>query len=203
MKRAGSELQRLVSDAAWALRKGLGPRDLIPMLERVLSRAGAGSAPARFAQQHLARLLVEGAPWRAARLALDLLRYEEAAETWAILGLAHTLLGNYRCAKTAYYRALALSPGCPAYSHNLGHLLDVALSRPHDALIHLARAHRSLPDEPEITSSYAHALLRAGQPERATRLLRRALGGNRAAADRILGNWRRAISAGQAGSATH
>jgi len=200
MKRAGSELQQLVSDAAWALRKGLGPRDLIPMLERVLSRAGAGSAPARFAQQHLARLLVEGAPWRAARLACDLLRYEQDAETWATLGLAHTLLGNYRCAKQAYYRALALSPGCPAYSHNLGHLLDVALGRPHDALVHLARAHRSEPDEPEITSSYAHALLRAGQPDHAARLLRRALGGDRRAVDRVLRSWRRAISVGQAGS---
>jgi tetratricopeptide (TPR) repeat protein len=200
MKRSGSELQRLVSDAAWALRKGLGPRDLIPMLERVLSRAGAGSAPARFAQQHLARLLVEGAPWRAARLALDLLRYEDDADTWAVLGLAHTLLGNYRCARKAYYRALALSPGCPAYSHNLGHLLDVALGRPEAALIHLDRAHRSLPDEPEIASSYAHALLRVGQAELAARLLTRALDGNRRAADRVLANWRRAILAGQAGS---
>jgi hypothetical protein len=30
------------------------------------------------------------------------------------------------------------------YEHNLGHVLDVALNRPLDALVHLARAHRAL-----------------------------------------------------------
>jgi len=50
-------------------------------------------------------------------------------------------------------------------------VLDVALNRPKDALVHLARAHRNLPSESEIASSYEHALLRSGQLERARELL--------------------------------
>jgi predicted Zn-dependent protease len=57
------------------------------------------------------------------------------------------------------------------YEHNLGHVLDVALNRPHDALAHLERAHRDLPEESEIASSYAHALLRSGQLDKARKLL--------------------------------
>ena len=61
------------------------------------------------------------------------------------------------------------------YEHNLGHVLDVALNRPHDALPHLERAHRDLPEESEIASSYAHALLRSGQLDKARKLLARAV----------------------------
>jgi predicted Zn-dependent protease len=49
--------------------------------------------------------------------------------------------------------------------------LDVALNRPHDALPHLERAHRFSPGEGEIASSYAHALLRSGQLQKAEQML--------------------------------
>ena len=51
-------------------------------------------------------------------------------------------------------------------------MLDVALDRPHDALAHLERAYRFSPEEGEIASSYAHALLRSGQIEKALHMLR-------------------------------
>src|SRR6266487_1593279 len=44
-----------------------------------------------------------------------------------------------------------------------GHLLDVALGRPNDAVGLLAEAYKREPKEPEIASSYAHALARAGK----------------------------------------
>jgi len=74
-------------------------------------------------------------------------------------------------AARSYRRALALAPDCGVYEHNLGHVLDVALNRPHDALAHLERAHRDLPEESEVASSYAHALLRSGQLDKARKLL--------------------------------
>jgi Flp pilus assembly protein TadD len=91
-------------------------------------------------------------------------------------------------AARSYRRALALAPDCAIYEHNLGHVLDVALDRPRDALVHLERAHRGMPQEREISSSYAHALLRSGQPEKARELLRHAVD-DPAAAEEILKAW--------------
>ena len=187
-----NQLQRLISNAEWALAHGLDPRDLVPMLEQVVQRAEPGSDAALFALRHLAPLLVERSPWRAARMARDLLKHGEDGHTWAVLGLCHTMLGNYRCARLAYQRALAYEPGCAAYAHNLGHLLDVAFNRAADALRYLRAAHCSEPREPEIASSYAHALARAGQPVVARQVLRSALGGDEAAVDRLLADWVRA-----------
>jgi tetratricopeptide (TPR) repeat protein len=189
MTRGADDLARLLMSAQWALARDLSPRDLVPMLRKVVARAKPGSAAALFAQRHLARLLLRHCPWRAARLACDVLRHREDDEAWAILGLAQTLLGNYRCAKKAYYRALALAPNCPAYAHNLGHLLDVALDRPRDGLLYLACAHRAEPDEPELASSYAHALARSGKLDAARRILRRALSKDEADVERILTAW--------------
>jgi len=186
------QLQRLVSNAEWALAHGLCARDLVPMLEQVVQRAEPGSDAALFALRHLAPLLVQHTPWRAAGMARELLRHCEDGRTWAVLGLCHTLLGHYRCAKRAYQQALAYEPGCAAYEHNLGHLLDVAFDRAADALHYLRAAHRSEPREPEIASSYAHALIRTGQPVAARRVLRDALDTDDAAVDRLLANWVRA-----------
>lgn len=184
-----ARLERLLRSARWGLAHGLGPRDLVPMLERLLAAAPRGSDARLLAERHLARLLVSRHPFRAARLAREALAVAEDEQTYAVLGIAHTLLGNFRSARRAYYRGLALDPGSVCCLHNLGHLLDVAFERPAAALPYLASAHRALPDEPEVAASYAHALGRAGELERARVLLRRALGGAADAADRLLAEW--------------
>lgn len=151
--------------------KQFAPKDLVPMLENLVRAAPSTSDASYFAKLRLSELIVGDVPFRAARLAQDVLQSGESDRAWAVLGLAHTLLGNYKAASRAYRRAIALAPDCAIYEHNLGHVLDVALNRPHDALKHLAHAHRCLPEEGEIASSYAHALLRSGQLDRARQLL--------------------------------
>ena len=191
MKGGERELDLLVSDARWALERQLEPRDLVPMLSSVLDRAEPGSPADLFARKHLAQLLVEHEPWQAARLAQDVLAHEPDHQAYAVLALSHTLLGHYRCAKKAYRQALALAPGCPAYAHNLGHLLDVALNRPADALPYLECAHRELPDESEVASSLAHALARADRRDEARTLLIQALQGDADRAEHLLQVWLR------------
>jgi tetratricopeptide (TPR) repeat protein len=161
----------MLTDVEWAMSKQFAARDLVPMLENLVRAAPAASEAAYFAKLRLSELIVGDAPFRAARLARDVLVRGESDRAWAVLGLAHTLLGNYRVAARSYRRALALAPDCGVYEHNLGHVLDVALNRPHDALAHLERAHRDLPEESEVASSYAHALLRSGQLDKARKLL--------------------------------
>jgi hypothetical protein len=82
-----------------------------------------------------------------------------------------------------------LAPGSPEHEHNLGHLLDVAFRRPLSALPHLRRAHRALPDEPEITSSLCHALVKLGRLAEAERLLTPALGGDSTRARSLITAW--------------
>jgi len=178
----------MLTDVEWAMSKQFAARDLVPMLENLVRAAPAASEAAYFAKLRLSELIVGEAPFRAARLARDVLVRGESDRAWGVLGLAHTLLGNYRVAARSYRRALALAPDCGVYEHNLGHVLDVALNRPHDALPHLERAHRDLPEESEITSSYAHALLRSGQPKKARALLAQAVG-SAEAADEVLKAW--------------
>jgi Flp pilus assembly protein TadD len=147
--------------------------EVLPMLERLQRVALEGSDDATYADRRMAELLLETAPWRAAlhiRRLVESQPHEDA--TWALMGLAQALLGHYRYACASYRKALAISPGNPWYSHNLGHLLDVALDRPHDARKHLERAHSRVPDEPAITCSLVHALWRAGQVDEARRVLR-------------------------------
>lgn len=174
-ERPSPDLERMLTDVEWAISKQFAARDLVPMLENLVRAAPAASEAAYFAKLRLSELIVGGSPFRAARLARDVLVRGESDRAWAVLGLAHTLLGNYRAAARSYRRALALAPDCAVYEHNLGHVLDVALNRPHDALSHLARAHRALPFETEIASSYAHALLRSGQLDKARAMLRLAV----------------------------
>src|SRR5262245_18824008 len=169
------EIDRMLSDVLWAKERGLGPRDLVPMLEKIVKRAPRGSDASLFAQRELAEQLVERHTWRAARLAREVTLHVDDDRAWALLALSHTLLGNYRSARKAYLRALGLHPGCPWYSHNLGHLLDVGLGRPREALAHLRRAHRALGSEPEVAASYALALARVGRRAEARRLLSEAL----------------------------
>lgn len=170
------ELERLVGDVKWAKAHRFPPRELAAMLKRLVAAAPEGSAERRFARLELAEMLVEKDAWLAARLASEVLRDGAEARAYAVLGIAHSLLGHYRAARSAYSKALELEPGAPAHEHNLGHLLDVGFDRPLSALPHLQRAHAALPDEPEIASSLAHALLRVGRRAEAERLLLRALG---------------------------
>jgi Flp pilus assembly protein TadD len=187
-RRSGRELDQLITDVEWAMAQRFAARDLVPMLENLLKAAPAGSEAAHFAKLQLAELTVMNTPWRAARLARDVLAGGERDRAWAVLALALTLLGHYRGAARAYRKALALSPDCAVYEHNLGHLLDLGLNRPKDAVRYLARAHRGLPDEPEIASSYAHALLRLGQPAEARRLLAKAIS-DPERAEQLLREW--------------
>jgi tetratricopeptide (TPR) repeat protein len=184
--------ERLQSDVEWAMGQGLGPRDLLPMLEKLVAQAEPGTRPALYARQHLSALVVADSPWRAARLAREVLSFVDDERAWAVLGLAQTLLGNYRSAMKAYRRALALDPVCPACLHNLGHLLDVVYDRPDDALRYLRAAHRAWPREAEVSASYAHALARSGRLDEARRLLTRSLGSDSETVDAWLERWQSA-----------
>jgi tetratricopeptide (TPR) repeat protein len=169
------ELERLVDDVKWAKAHRLPAREVTAMLRHLVAAAPEGSEERRFARVELASMLVENEPWLAARLATDALRSGSDDRAWGILGIAHTLLGNYRSALRAHRRAVELSPNSPEHEHNLGHLLDVAFNRPLSAVPHLRRAYNALPEEPELASSLAHALVRIGRREEAERLLTRAL----------------------------
>lgn len=164
-------VERLVSDVSWAISRGLPKRDLLAMLKRLIAEAPAGSAEQDFAKLELSELSVGDEPFRAARLALDVLKGGPEPRAYGVLGIAHSMLGNFRAARRAYEQAVALEPDHPAYRHNLGHLLDVAFERPREALRHLAVARRARPDEPAIVTSEAHALARSGQAARAFDLL--------------------------------
>jgi tetratricopeptide (TPR) repeat protein len=166
-------VDRLQSNIAWAVAHGLGARDLIPMLERLIEHAPVGSDCRVSAQRQLAELIVESAPWRAAVLTRDVLKHKDDDRAWALYGLAHTLLGNHRSARSAYLRALARAPGCASYAHNLGHLIDVAFEQPREALRWLKQAHGAAPAEEEIAASYAHALVRSEQVPQALAVLER------------------------------
>jgi Flp pilus assembly protein TadD len=168
-------VKRLLFDVDWALQNELGPRDLVPMLKKLIHAAPAGSDAALFGKRQLAETILQTAPWRAAVLLREVLSHGDDDRAWAVLGLCHTLLGNYRCATRAYTRALALTPDNPWYAHNVGHVLDVALEQPQQALRHLRFAYRELKNEPEVASSYAHALAHAGRVNDAERILRRAV----------------------------
>lgn len=145
---------------------------LLPMLERLQRIAREGTDERMFAERQLAELLLETEPWRAALYIRKLLQVHPNDDAcWALMGLAQALLGNYHYASVAYRRALACDPGNPWYSHNLGHLLDVALNQPHDAIAHLKRAQTKIPSEPAIACSLAHALWRLGESSSARNVL--------------------------------
>jgi Flp pilus assembly protein TadD len=174
MKKSGAvDVERLESDVVWALERGLGPRDLVPMLERLRQHAPRGSDTACFAGIELAEQLLQSHPWRAAVLAREVLEVFETDRAWAVQGLALAVLGHYASAKAAFARALHLAPHCASYAHNVGHLLDVGLNRPKDALRWLERAHRAQSKDTEVAASYAHALVRLGRADQAREILMR------------------------------
>jgi Flp pilus assembly protein TadD len=173
---APGEIDRLRYEVERALEENLDAEDVLPLLARLARAAAPNSDAWLYAHRHLAEIGVEHDPWRAALFARRVLaRRSDDDGAWAVLGLAHSLLGNYRSAARAYERALALAPRNPWYAHNLGHLYDVALDRPADALPLLARATLAEPEEAEIAASYAHALARSGQIASAKRVLKRAI----------------------------
>src|SRR5215470_4768993 len=161
MEERQAEAQRLRKDVEWALRRALDPSGVVPLLHRLARTAAPGSDESVFAHRHLAELIASRHPWRAALYARRVTSERpEDDRAWAVLALCQTLLGNYRYAAASYQRALSCAPKNPSYAHNLGHLLDVALDRPSDALPLLADAHKAEPKEREIAASYAHALAR-------------------------------------------
>jgi Flp pilus assembly protein TadD len=164
-------VEQLFSDVSWAISRGLPKRDLLAMLKRLIATAAPDSPEQAFAKLELSELILGDDPFRAARLALDVLKAGPEPRAFGVLGIAHAMLGSFRAARRAYEQAVALEPEHPAYRHNLGHLLDVAFNRPREALRHLAVARRMRPDEPAIVTSEAHALARSGHSARATELL--------------------------------
>ncbi len=187
---APGEVDRLRREVERALRENLDSEDVLPLLAR-LARAAVPSSDAwLYAHRHLAELGVEHDPWRAALFARRVIAHRPDDDgAWAVLGLAQSLLANYRYAARAYERALALAPDNPWYAHNLGHLYDVALDRPADALALLSRATVAQPTEADIAASYAHALARCGKVTMAKRILRRAIRHGGTADQMALSRW--------------
>jgi Flp pilus assembly protein TadD len=190
VRSAPGEIDRLRYEVERALEENLDAEDVLPLLARLARAADPDSDAWLYAHRHLAEIGVEHDTWRAALFARRVLaRRRDDDGAWAVLGLAHSLLGNYRSAARAYERALALAPNNPWYAHNLGHLYDVALDRPADALPLLARATRAEPEEAEIAASYAHALARSGEIASAKRVLKRAIRRGATADQMALWRW--------------
>ena len=191
MARSGpDDLDRLRREVDRGFRANLDPENLLPLLARLARAAPPQSDAWIYAHRHLAELGVEHDPWRAALFARRVLGARPDDDgAWAVLGLSQSLLGNYRYAAFAYERALALTPENPWYAHNLGHLYDVALNRPSDALPLLAQATRAQADEADIAASYAHALARCGKIVMAKRVLKRAIRHGATADQMALWRW--------------
>ncbi len=180
----------MYTDIEWGLSQGLPLAQLVPMVERLMRQAEPGSLHQTYAKRQLCELISRSEPFRAARLAHEILvEYPEDDRAHAALGLACLMMGHYKKAEKSYRAALAIVPHCPWYAHNLGHLLDVVMNRPFEALSWLAMARNALPHEPEIASSYAHVLLACGQREKARKELLEALGGNQKQVDERIERW--------------
>jgi tetratricopeptide (TPR) repeat protein len=170
------QTQELRRQIEWTLARAIDPSDVLPMLHRLVRLADDGSEESVFANLHLAELLVERDPWRAALCARRVLAHRPDDDRgWATLALCQTMLGNYKFAVSAYHHALASAPRNPWYAHNLGHLLDVALGRARDAVGWLKRAYQSAAYSGEVAASYAHALARVGRLSEARKVLTRAM----------------------------
>jgi Flp pilus assembly protein TadD len=170
-----AETQSLRLQIERSLRGAFDPADVLPRLARLARLAAPASDDGVFANHKLAELLVERDPWRAALYVRRALEHRPNDDRpWAILAFCQTLLGNFRCATSAYRKAIACAPSNPWYAHNLGHLLDVALGEPVRALDWLSAAYAAKADNSEIVASYVHALARAGKTYDARRVLERA-----------------------------
>jgi len=190
-RRAESDdVDTLRRNVEWALRNTLNAEDVLPLLAKLARSAEPESDAWVLAHRHLAEIAVDRDPWRSAIFARRVVKVDPDDDgAWAVLGLAQTLLGNYRSAVSAYRKAISLAPQNPWYAHNLGHLLDIALGRPDQALDLLSEAHKREPKETEIAASYAHALARAGKLSLARRVLRPVVQNGATAEQMILWRW--------------
>lgn len=179
MTTGGTEetLSTLRLRAEEALDEGRSRRFVEPLLNRILRLAPEGDPHRLFAHRYLAELCLEDDPWNAAlhlRKVLAVYPHDDGVQSLA--ALAHALLGHYRTAVAAYRRALQRAPKNPWYHHNLGHIIDVALDRPEQALQHLEFAYQAAdPAEHEIAASYAHCLARCGRLVEAQQLAQSAV----------------------------
>jgi tetratricopeptide (TPR) repeat protein len=147
----------------------------ISLLNRMLAIAIDASDDALYAHRHLAELLLEREPWRAALHVRRVLVHDDADDALhAMMGLCQALLGNYRAAVASYGRAARVAPSIGWYHHNLGHLLDVALDEPKRAEPHLRTAYRLANHHDEVVASLAHCLARIEQRAEALDLAKRA-----------------------------
>lgn len=166
------DANRLRRHAEDALGGAYDPSRVLPILHRLAKHAEVGSDDALFAHLRLAELLVAKSPWRASIHARKVLALHPGDDrAWAILGLSQALLGHYRFARVAYEGAVRAAPDNPFYAHNLGHLIDVALHAPRQALPWLRRACELAPDHPDVVASLAHAHARLGDFAQARSLL--------------------------------
>ena len=141
------------------------------LLTQLASAAEEGSDASIFAHRHLAELLLEDNPWKAALHLRRVLGYcADDDILHALMGLCHALLGNYRVAVRSYREASSLAPQTPWYHHNLGHLMDIALDEPSVAEGHLRRAYELEPEHDEIIGSLAHCVARLGDLDEARKL---------------------------------
>jgi Flp pilus assembly protein TadD len=191
MSRSGpDDVARLRREVDHALDKRLDAEELLPLLARLARAAPEASEDWVHAHRHLAEIGVEHDPWRAAIFARRVVRlHPDDDGAWAVLGLSQSLLGNYRFAAHAYRRALRLTPNNPWYAHNLGHLYDVALGRPKDALPLLEQATKADTGQSDIAASSAHALARCGEVALAKRVLKRALRHGATSEQMALSRW--------------
>src|ERR1700741_811569 len=93
------QAQELRHQIEWTLTRAVDPGDVLPMLHRLARIADDGSDDNLFANLHLAELLVERDPWRAALYARRVLAHRPDDDRgWVTLALCQTLLGNYKFA---------------------------------------------------------------------------------------------------------
>ena len=164
-------IHELVSDVSWAIAQRLPKRDLLAMLARLVASAAPGSPEERFAKLELARLVVDKQPFRAARLAQEVLSSGPDEVALGLLGIAHmrsVIFGP----RARVRKGAAARPGrsgrCSTISatSSTWHSID-----PTRRSLTSPTRSASSSDEPAIASSYAHALARTGQEARAEQLL--------------------------------
>ncbi len=179
------DLPRLVRSVEWALRNDLPSAELVRMLRPLVKATPATTPNGCRARLQLAEHLLladpdQAAAWEACLLARRVLEVSVDADqrrrAHGALGLAFTVLGQLRAAKSAYLDALGMDPSDPVCAHNLGHLEATHFGAPSNALRWLRVAHRQLPDNVEIAASLAQVLTQLGETERARRCLERVLG---------------------------
>lgn len=93
---------------------------------------------------------------------------------WLLYGAAADRAGDWKAAKPALQRALALAPDEPSVLNHFGYAMIEAGEDVEQALKLIARASALRPEDPAITDSLGWALFRHGQVEQAIPILERA-----------------------------